>query len=933
MQFLIWADILGFSALPQEIAIKSGINEENARQDYLKNPILKEVGRLENEISDVRVHHKGTDDFLITCSNLDSMFKILENIIQIRIPIQSFDKIPLEIAIDYKELSETNTEVVNKSATINFFRSNLIRMYRERTQSPKTTYILLSKSVYDQLDQFDKDECSKFETDDKNFYSVSPIVFLENQKIREFLKRIKKSNHTFYNKINKLYVKPNEYANIKNTLMRKHIVLITGTKEFGKTYTAAHLLWEFYNDGYTPKWIGGNENTEMQFTRDRLSQIDQELKPKHIIYFEDPFGSTKYEATEILEREIQRIIRSIEHANDVFVVITSREEVFKEFEREKLSNINLREFERKLNIKKPSYDSKGRKEILKLYAKYRSCIWLNNTYLSASIYSEVESGNMLPTPLSLRNFAIVSKDYLDHHPIRQALEEASKETAQSFAKEIRNMDNSRKLFLAILFVSRGGMQLTRLKQLYQDLSIRLNMHNLVDFERAFAWFEDDKIEQNTKQISFSHPSYYEALGYVLSNTDHHTDFDRNLFTQVLHYMGEQGFNLEFVADAIALNYEKLPANIRERLLEKIGTNNPDRVGVYVAKCLEKNFEIIPTELRNKLIVNVSYTVNPSRILVSVLINNEKSIDKDLRDTTLLMWCQMNGVAAKIPFHLFHSLKKLESELYIKILDRIYKNNQADVEFGWYIDHYYPKINRDEKDEFLERLSMSKYYKGEAGKIILSNWAMTSPNSRQKIYSLAQSEKGSYHIVKYLDQTFEKIPSETIQKLLSLLSQSNDYDTVSGICRLLANNFTGLENSVLTSTINKIKIKDPAPGFLTELILKNYNAVDQEIRNLIFEFVMIDEYRLEILFRIGRYFSGLPSNIQNLLVDYNKDFFIFLQSLSLHNENKIMLLDVLENIAVQHKDNVLPILTNLAGDLDENIKNTAASLLKTLIAQK
>ena len=266
----MYIDILGFNAIPQDIEMKTGINEEVARGDYLRNPILEKVAELENKISDVKIQHKGTDDFLLTCRSPDSMFEILENITQIEIPIQSFSNIPLEIVIDYKELSEADTDIVNKSATIDFLKANFIQVYKKRTKNNKETFILIGSSVYGQLDQFDKDECFKYETDDADFFSIPLTIFLTSQKIRGFLKCIGKSNYTFYNKINKLFVKPNEYVDIKNTLMRKQIVFITGTKEFGKTYTAAHLLWEFYNLGYSPKWIGGNENTEMQFTRDRL---------------------------------------------------------------------------------------------------------------------------------------------------------------------------------------------------------------------------------------------------------------------------------------------------------------------------------------------------------------------------------------------------------------------------------------------------------------------------------------------------------------------------------------------------------------------------------------------------------------------------------------------------------------------------------------
>ncbi|MDY6966880.1 MAG: hypothetical protein SVM80_13105, partial [Halobacteriota archaeon] len=98
--------------------------------------------------------------------------------------------------------------------------------------------------------------------------------------------------------------------------------------------------------------------------RKRLENINSELRSKNIIYFEDPFGKTKYERRESLERDIDTIIDSVRQTKDVFVIITSREEVFKEFEKEAISTTELKEFESRLNIKKPSYDYEKRCEML-----------------------------------------------------------------------------------------------------------------------------------------------------------------------------------------------------------------------------------------------------------------------------------------------------------------------------------------------------------------------------------------------------------------------------------------------------------------------------------------------------------------------------------------------------------------------------------------
>lgn len=63
--------------------------------------------------------------------------------------------------------------------------------------------------------------------------------------ISSFLEKI--SSYDFwYQRIDDLYVAPLEYDEIKDALDKSRIVFITGTKEYGKTYTAIKLLWEYY---------------------------------------------------------------------------------------------------------------------------------------------------------------------------------------------------------------------------------------------------------------------------------------------------------------------------------------------------------------------------------------------------------------------------------------------------------------------------------------------------------------------------------------------------------------------------------------------------------------------------------------------------------------------------------------------------------------
>jgi hypothetical protein len=104
---------------------------------------------------------------------------------------------------------------------------------------------------------------------------------------------------------------PVKYEEIKEALAKERILFITGPKEYCKTFTAIRLLWEYYKKGeYEPKYIQAREEEKTK-VRERLAAIENEVKPHHIVYFEDPFGKTKYQDDKQLEREIGSIIDTV----------------------------------------------------------------------------------------------------------------------------------------------------------------------------------------------------------------------------------------------------------------------------------------------------------------------------------------------------------------------------------------------------------------------------------------------------------------------------------------------------------------------------------------------------------------------------------------------------------------------------------------------
>jgi hypothetical protein len=196
-------------------------------------------------------------------------------------------------------------------------------------------------------------------------------------KILEFLRKIGAEGIKKYEKIDELYVPPTNYHNIKESLSKDRILFLTGTQEYGKTYTAVHLLWEYFNKGYEPVWFKGDQEEDRSNVRNKLVGIKKVMKPNHIVYFEDPFGKTEYEVKDVddkLNSDIDDIIESVGNAENAYVIITSREEVFKKFRQRQTNRIQafLSQYEQKLIIKTPSYDPNRREEMLLYFLKIQA---------------------------------------------------------------------------------------------------------------------------------------------------------------------------------------------------------------------------------------------------------------------------------------------------------------------------------------------------------------------------------------------------------------------------------------------------------------------------------------------------------------------------------------------------------------------------------
>ena len=670
-KYLVYLDILGFEDLARQIAEKTGFEEDVIRQNYLSDPLEKRIEEIKRDgiqISKGISEIEGSDNYVLIVDHIQTAFELVGKLTTIRIPHKDYKIIPLEVGLGTKEIDEDiEVKPINRKGIIKFLKSDIINPYRsyykkKQGEGIKETFVLFTPDFFDDLEPLDRKYCEQISYETKTFFVADVDKVQQRGRVFEFLEKIGYAGSKWYGRIDEVYVPPLEYEDMAETLKEKRFVFITGTPEYGKTYTAVRLMWEYYNSGYEPRWIG--EPAERDEVRETLENMCAELKSRHIIYFEDHFGKKEYVRRDDLERKIGILIDTVRQVEDVYVILTSREEVFKEFKKKKSSEKDLKEFEKKLNIKKPSYDYEKRKEILLSWAEAENCKWLGNERLKEFVLESIEDDKILPTPMNIRAFAKATFDKEEESVLKEEIKEKSKETANVFAEEIEHMTYDKILFLSFLSIY-DSLSVAFIRTTYQELVDELNLKDAWGFDRVLNWFKKDKINIGDKYIRFSHPSYSEALKHLLVEDGDFTRINKEIFSKLMLKLAEKRGDTIFFLMAVADNFYELPEDVKTNilldLLEKdaaawavarVVANKSDtlpedvtawlfKLSEYdeavweVARAVADNFDKFPDDARNKLLLNLSKKDEAAWAVLFAVVYNLDTFPDDARNKLLL----------------------------------------------------------------------------------------------------------------------------------------------------------------------------------------------------------------------------------------------------------------------------------------------------------
>jgi uncharacterized phage infection (PIP) family protein YhgE len=308
-----------------------------------------------------------------------------------------------------------------------------------------------------------------------------------------------------------------------------------------------------------------------------------------------------------------------------------------------------------LNIKKPSYDSEKRKNILLNWAEEENCKWIRNKELKDFVLEAIKDEKGLPTPLSIKNFAVATFDVEKEDELREKIEEKSKETEKAFAEEIKNMTDDKILFLSFPFIYKS-FKVEFVRVTYQELVKELNLKYAWEFGRIFNWFYEDKINISEKYIGFSHPSYFEALPYLLVEDGYITRINREIFSKLLLKLSEKDEAAGAVASAVAANFGKLPEDVRNLLFK---LSEKEEVAWAVALAVIDNFDELPENVRNNLLLKLSEKDEAAEGVASAVAYNFDELPEEVRNKLLFKLSEKDEAAEDVASAVAYNFDELQ----------------------------------------------------------------------------------------------------------------------------------------------------------------------------------------------------------------------------------------------------------------------------------
>jgi hypothetical protein len=336
-----------------------------------------------------------------------------------------------------------------------------------------------------------------------------------------------------------LYVKPTEYDAIRRKLEREHVVFIIGEPHLGKTYTAFHLLWEYYREGYEPLHIRHDRLVALLHQHeDDLKQLLAKLfvgegNVPRVVHFDDPFGETmerRTERTNVFARELETFLKLARDYEHVRVVVTTRLNIFREAVGETRGDAKLDELEKSIRVH-TSYRRETLLDILHRYTNFYRPRWASDAAIVAALDEQLPG--LLPAPHNIEFFVRTSESLSTLDEVLLHVEE-SKEMVKALADWMGYLPAPEQVFLLLVEIAASAATLFPLtpaaamdvEAAYMEtlayLFKRKHLPGIPpsSFDNARAKFDQILVERRDDdtvpaRLDFVHPSYHEAFWHAV----------------------------------------------------------------------------------------------------------------------------------------------------------------------------------------------------------------------------------------------------------------------------------------------------------------------------------------------------------------------------------------------------------------------------------
>ncbi len=670
--FLIWLDILGFDKLASIISENIRVDKRKVRLDFIQI-INKKIDELVDSGHIIGKRYGQSDDWLLVTKSLDDAYYAIGKIINHHTGYNDYSQIPLEIGLGFSNFDQhTQLDGIGLSIeneTIEFLKSDIIYEYRKwykinNNVSIKDTFIVISERCFAKMNAFDKEKCIKIQHDSKIFYGINLDFFRIKYKFINFLTILSIDQNSFYSALNDVYVEPNEYNLIIETLETNNSIFLVGDPEIGKTFTALKILWHYYLKEYSPEWIRGYDFFDRDKIRRTLSEGSM-IKNKTVLYLEDPFGKIQYEDTDTIRREIGNFINIINN-KDVKVVFTSRLNIFNQFINAKISEIELRKISIELLLMNPSYNKGSIEKMIINWAQYFQSRWMNNEELKNVVI--LNASKLLKTPLSIKDFTIEASNKENINEIISIINKKIKEVKISFSLEINNMPFEKILYLSLkytLFITEDKDIKTKYKELCVINNLNHIKYNYDDLNSEFKY----KFETSVDRNEFSHPSYEEGLveswknpeisifilkimntlikdensiirgvvGFILTKNYNDLQENESINQIIITILSDKQAKTRMgVALASTRYYKELPVRFKIDMIQQLSKDRHREIRAQSLKMVSSDFDTLPFDLVLEIITKglndkAAYTRQSA---VETVRANLKSLPKEIAQMAL-----------------------------------------------------------------------------------------------------------------------------------------------------------------------------------------------------------------------------------------------------------------------------------------------------------